>query len=173
MNKFCVNCNYVLDITKNIDLKNIDNIDNLIKELLNNNFKIKTSITLNDIIKNKKYNELKDSEKKVLTKNYELFKNLNNIGFFKCNNCGYIKNIDNGTILIDSDKITLHNSELSLKLQSNNNILPRTRDYICPNLDCKAHDKKYSEREAVFFRNKNSYKLNYLCCICNTKWLIS
>ena len=59
-----------------------------------------------------------------------------------------------------SNKSYLYKGDIYLELQNNNNILPRTKDYICPNIKCKAHDKKYVDREAVFYRINKTYRLN-------------
>ena len=49
--------------------------------------------------------------------------------------------------------------------------LPRTKDYSCKNLNCITHQDKKS-KEAVFYREPNSFKLNYLCTVCNFSWSI-
>lgn len=172
MEKFCKNCNYILDITKNIELKTVENIDEFIKELSINNINLKFNISKEDLQKNSNYKKLSSENKTLVDNNFDKFKNLNNIGFFKCNNCGYFTNIENETILITSNKSTKFSSDLYISLQAKNNILPRTRDYICPNTECKANNTNYKEREAVFYRDNNSYKLKYLCCNCNHEWSI-
>ena len=173
MNKFCPKCNFMLDIKKNIDFKKLDNIDKIIVSLINENINIDIKVTLNDIKKNLKYKQLSDSNKKILENNYNKYKKLNKTGFYKCLNCGFFKNISTGTVLIDSNKSDLYKGDLYLQLQKNNNILPRTKDYICPNVKCKANDKKFSDREAIFYRLNKTYRLKYMCCICNTEWDIN
>lgn len=172
MSKFCPKCNFILDIEKNIDLIKVDDINKMIKLLLNGNINLNTSISFNDIKKNAEYDKLSSEEKTLLDNNYSSFKNLNKVGFFKCLNCEYFTNIKNKTILIDSSKSQIYKSDLYFKLQKNNDILPRTRDYICPNKNCKAHDKNFKEREAVFYRVNNTYRLKYLCTICDMEWQI-
>ena len=172
MNKFCPKCNYLLDIKKNINLLKIDDENKLINLLSNGTINIDTNINLNKIKENEKFTNLKIEEKEIILNNYKKTKELNKFGFYNCLNCNYFTNIENGTILIDSSKSTESKSELYLKLQSKNNILPRTRDYICPNKNCKASDKLFTEREAVFYRINKTYKIAYLCCICDTEWTI-
>ena len=173
MNNYCPKCNFVLDISKTIDIKKENDINNLITLLLNSNINISSSITLDDIKKTSKYKDLDTMFQELIIVNYNKFKKLNNTGFFNCLNCGYFKNINNGTILIDNSKIKVNKSKLYYELQTKNNILPRTKDYICPNTSCKANKKDFLEREAVFYRKQNTYILNYLCCICNHEWTIN
>ena len=173
MNKFCPKCNFMLDITKNIDFHKVNESSKIIALLLNDNININTNITIDTIKKDSKYKELSNDNKELLEKNNNKYKKLNKTGFYKCLNCGYFKNISNETILIDSNKSDLYKGDIYLELQKNNNILPRTKDYICPNIKCKAHDKKYIDREAVFYRINKTYRLKYLCCLCNTEWNIN
>ena len=72
--------------------------------------------------------------------------------------------------MLNGKKTVDSKNEDKIKLYSKSSIFPRTRDYICPNKSCKAHDKNYTDREAIFFRKNKSYELEYLCCICNTIW---
>ena len=48
-------------------------------------------------------------------------------------------------------------------------ILPRTNYYICKNISCVTNLKN-TKKEAVFFRELNSFKVNYICCICFNGW---
>ena len=173
MDIFCTNCNNILDIVKKIDIIKINNIIELIEKLLISSINLDSNISYDTLIKSEEFKKLNDSNQELVKKNYNLYKNLNNIGFYKCFNCGYFKQITNGTSIINNTKSNVYNSDIILKLQSNNSILPRTRDYICPNSECKANDPKFKEREAVFYRNKNSYNLKYLCTVCTTEWDIN
>ena len=173
MNNYCPKCNFILDISKNIKLKKENDKIKIIKLLLNSNINITTEVTLKDIKDTSNYKELSPILQELVIKNYNDYTNLNIFGFFNCLNCGYFKNITNGTILIDNSKIKVDKSKLYYSLQSTNNILPHTKDYICPNKKCKANKIDYLDREAVFYREQNSYKLHYLCCICNHDWTIN
>ena len=119
-----------------------------------------------------KFKKLSQENQKIILLNYEKMNNLNSFGFYNCLNCNFFSNIENGTILIDNTKVLHTKSDINLKLQSSNNILPRTRDFICPNKDCKAHNKLFTEREAVFYRVDKSFRIAYLCCECYTEWSI-
>jgi len=173
MNNYCPKCNFILDINKNIEIKKENDIQKVLIFLLNNNINISTDVVLEDIKKTSNFKDLKPVLQELIIKNYNEYKNLNKFGFFNCLNCGYFKNISNGSILIDNSKVKVDKGKLYYKLQSDNNILPHTKDYICPNENCKAHKLDYLDREAVFYREQNSYKLHYLCCICNHDWTIN
>ena len=45
-----------------------------------------------------------------------------------------------------------------------NHTLPRTKNYTCLNKKCKTHNDE-SIKEAVFFRELNSYKVKYVCTV--------
>lgn len=174
MSKFCPKCTFVLNLQKNIERKEITNLEELILILLENKDNIKTSIKFSSITDSKTFKELNEQEKNIVKTNYNFFTSLNKVGFYKCNNCGYFENIKNGTVLIDNESNYEHkpSSDLFLKLQKNNPILPRTKDYICLNKECETNTKNSKDREAVFYRIGNSYQIKYLCCICNNEWIV-
>lgn len=47
--------------------------------------------------------------------------------------------------------------------------LPRSKNYNCINEKCSTH-KNPSLKMAVFYRQKNSYNVRYICTICNSYW---
>jgi len=173
MNNFCPKCYFSLNIKKNIKLINVKSINDLINNLINNkiNLKLENDISLEKIKLNKIYLDLNKNIQERIINNYKKFKNLNKIGFYICNSCGYFKNINNGTIIFDNTQNSISNVDIS-NIQVNNNILPRTKDYICPNKECKANNPSYNkvDKEAVFYRKDNSYKLIYTCCLCSSNW---
>tara|TARA_B110000208_G_C11765682_1_gene428541 strand:+ start:1637 stop:2134 length:498 start_codon:yes stop_codon:yes gene_type:complete len=165
----------MLNITKNIDIYNLVKIDEIINYLLNEKININiNNLNLENIKKSSEYSKLDNNEKEILETNYKKYNNLNNFGFFKCMNCEYFENIENGTIILNNNRYKSNNSDLKLKLQATNNILPRTRDYICQNSNCRTNKELVKDKEAVFYRNDiTNYKLNYLCTICNHNWEIN
>ena len=174
MNNFCPDCNYILELVKNIKLINVSSEEELIIKLLNNSYNLNTSITFEKIKEHKNYKSLNENKREIININYNKYLNLNKVGFLICNNCRYFQNIKNGTILISNKKNNLNiNNKLYNKLQINNKILPRTKDYICQNPECITHKKNDSNKEAVFYRNTDSYVLNYICCICESNWIVS
>ena len=91
---------------------------------------------------------------------------------FKCDNCNYSKQIIETTLLyqitMDNklEKIyTLDENELITK----DPLLPHTRDYICKNPSCITH-KNNDIKNYIFYKEKNSYKVNYICCVCYYNW---
>ena len=172
MNKFCPDCHNLLDLKKNINLVQVEEVDKFIELLLNGTINISSNIKLDKLKSSNKYKKLSSDEHSIIIDNYEKYTNLNKFGFYYCLNCNYFKNINNGTILIDNSKVKDTNSSLFLDLQAENKILPRTRDYVCPNKNCKANNKLFKDREAVFYRIDKSYRISYLCCLCKTEWNI-
>ena len=52
------------------------------------------------------------------------------------------------------------------------NTLPRTNIKDCPNRKCLSYNNP-SKREAVFYPDKKTRELNYVCCHCYTTWKLS
>lgn len=94
--------------------------------------------------------------------------------YFICKNCGNSETIKQGTM------IASHESSKNISLETNFNakeylqmkILPRTRQYSCPNDKCSSH-KKAEDKSAVFMRLPNTYKVRYICESCETSWNVS
>jgi hypothetical protein len=178
--QFCNKCSYIFDIAESSDVSQKDNrksiskindIFTLLEEKADlSNYKI--SIKKDELLKNKKYQKLDDNEKNIID---NLFKEFKIYGCeFKCNNCNNNKQITETTLLFQlntNNKKDHINSIEENKLITTNPLLPRTKDYTCKNNDCKTHKAKSNkEKEAVFYRDKNSYKVNYICSICYYKW---
>ena len=52
--------------------------------------------------------------------------------------------------------------ESLLQLRANDNTLPRTKDFICPNKKCDSKNVNDKSREAIFYRpDSNKYNLKY------------
>lgn len=174
---FCNECNYSYDIGKSTNLETdtktvIKKIPDIYKKVENKEDlkDYKTDIKIDDIIKNSKYKDLDDAQKKNINKLYE---ESNNSGInFKCTNCGHSKEIKESVLLYNLD---LNNKVEKIKtLEENmfickNPILPRTHDYICKNDKCDTF-KKNINKEAVFYRETNSMRINYICCVCYYSW---
>ena len=175
---FCPICSYLLDISKSSnkadieDTITINNTDELFKLLSSNTELSNYNLTFSkdDIIKNKKYKKLEDFDKQKIEKIYE---NLISSGAkFECPNCYYNKEITKTTLLyqiIIDDKISTIKSLEENELISKDPLLPHTHDYICKNTDCNTY-KNNSLKDAVFYKEKGSYKVNYICCVCYFSW---
>jgi hypothetical protein len=172
---FCPNCSYILDITKSSLILDQNQKIPLLKinelfKLLDNNEDIsnyKPEFSKDDLFKHKK---IKDYDKNKLN---ELFEdNILSNAEFICNNCNYTNQINKTTLLYQitlEDKTTkIYNIEEN-KLIINDPLLPHTRDYICKNQNCLTH-KNSDIKDSVFYKDKNSYKVNYICSICFYNW---
>jgi len=173
---FCPNCSYLFDINKTGNTEELKIILSKITEIFekiesNEDLtKYKTSISKDEIIKNKKYLKLNDKQKDNINNLYT--DNINTNAEFKCNNCNFIKPITETIILYqlnNDDKIIKIKNIDENKLLSNDPLLPRTNNYICKNNTCKTH-KNIELKEAVFYKDKNNYKVNYVCCVCYFNW---
>ena len=81
----------------------------------------------------------------------------------KCNNCNFSKKIKETIRLYQlnvSSVYSVYRSQDDNKLLFLNPIYPRTRDYSCKNVNCITH-KDETNKESVFFREKDSYLTNY------------
>lgn len=172
MSRFCKNCSHILIIQKSTTIN--DNRINLSTvtdafEIFNSEKNMtlyKVSFEKSDIIKNKKYQKLSEIEKNKFNILFE--NNVNSGAEFKCDNCNSIFPIKESSLLFELnvkenyEKIrTLDENELLCK----DPLLPHTHDYICKNPTCITN-KDTSLKDAIFFKNKNSYQVNYICNVC-------
>lgn len=173
---FCPKCNYSFDISKSQETeekKPIKKVADALKifdeEKAFNRYK--ADFKQEELEKNSKFKKFSEEDKnkfKILFNQAESASSAQ----FKCNNCGFSKNIMETTLLYQYDVNTSNDKIRNLeenKLLAYNPILPRTHDYICKNINCPTI-KSNAKKEAVFFRNHDSYKLNYVCCVCNFSW---
>jgi hypothetical protein len=179
---FCPKCNYSFDISKSITSDNEDNKykldtpDIAIQKIKSGKSleEYSANFKLDDLESNKLYETLSDDEKIQL--NSLFTKPASNISgiMFKCNNCNYNKKIKETIKLYQMNVDSIYSVFRSLddnKLLSLNPIYPRTKDYICKNINCITH-KDTNKKEAVFFREKDSYLTNYICAVCYNSWKI-
>ena len=81
--------------------------------------------------------------------------------------------LTNQTILLYN--INLEDNNIKMKSLEENEffckdpILPRTHDYSCKNPNCITH-KKTDVKEAIFYKEKDSFKIKYICCVCYYSW---
>jgi hypothetical protein len=176
---FCDNCGFSLEISKssssNEDTREVvAKLADALKMIEDGEVKdyshYKADFSKEEMTKNKKYQKLKDNEKAKLN---QLFEELVASGAeFKCENCNFTKQITETTLLYQinmEDKVvhvrTLEDNELTSK----DPLLPHTHDYTCKNPSCITH-KKPELKDSVFLRDRNTYKLNYICCVCYYNW---
>lgn len=179
---FCPNCSYLFDISKSSAVskmedtrKSITKVIDIFKLLEDNETnndlsKFKAEFSKEEMMKNKKYQKLSDDNKIKLN---QLFNEIVSSGAeFKCENCNYVKQIMETTLLY---QINIENKVMKIKtleeneLISKDPLLPHTKDYNCKNNNCSTH-KNEALKDSVFYKERNSYKLNYICCICYYNW---
>ena len=178
---FCPKCNYSFDISKagtedkTEDTRKSLDVEGALKRLKSdkNLNEYKADFTLEDLESNKIYIKLEDDEKEKMK---ALFNTNASIGgiMFKCNNCNYKKKINETIRLyqLNIDSVySVYRSMDDNKLLFLNPIYPRTRDYNCKNINCISH-KDETNKEAVFFREKDSYLTNYVCGVCYSNWKV-
>jgi hypothetical protein len=178
---FCPNCSYLFDISKSSIVKDTETSstqDSDTKSLtLNDVFKkleekedltkYTIAFTKDELIKNKKYQKLTDENKQKL--NILFDDNIYSGAEFKCNNCNNTKQISETTLLYEINLDNTTNNKIKNikenKLMCKDPLLPHTQDYVCKNPECPTH-KNTKLRDAVFYKEKNSYNINYICTVC-------
>jgi len=177
-NIFCEKCSNLYDISKSNIIKlndtriKIDKISEALS-LFEEKGKLvnySAGFTKEEINKNKKYQKMNDSDKIIFNQIFEELINSN--AEFKCYNCNFSKQIVKTTLLYElsmEDVVVniscLEENELITKDQT----LPHTHDYLCKNINCITH-KEPNRKDAVFYKENNSYKPNYICTICYYNW---
>jgi hypothetical protein len=178
---FCPNCSYLFDISKSSivkdtetsftqdsDTKNLT-LNDVFKKLEEKDDLTKYTIafTKDELIKNKKYQKLTDENKQKL--NILFDDNIYSGAEFKCNNCNNTKQISETTLLYEINLDNTTNNKIKNikenKLMCKDPLLPHTQDYVCKNPECPTH-KNTKLRDAVFYKEKNSYNINYICTVC-------
>jgi hypothetical protein len=96
--------------------------------------------------------------------------------YLSCTNCGTNFYLEPGIILDSTnyEKVDI-NIEYDNKIKCQDHLLPRTKDFICPNKKCinntNSNDESVLiEKEAVFFRLTKEYNIKYICCQCYVQW---
>jgi len=175
---FCPSCSYSFDIVKSSQSSSkkdtrisIEKISEAFKkfEADEDLSKYVALFSREETNKNKKYQKLDDSQKVKFNQLFE--ETITSGAEFKCNNCNNIQPIKDTILLYninmeEKNKLrTLEENEFICK----DPILPRTHDYNCKNPNCITHKDK-SKKESVFFKEKNSFKVNYICTVCYYSW---
>ena len=190
---YCPKCLNIYNITKSIKSKEQQSgggkLDDIIQKILDNENLEGIEFDQDDLdnlngsqlykkLTNKQkdyvYNLINDMVEKKIKNSDDKKGSYQRNMYFICKNCGNHEVIKDGTIIVSKENTK------DIKIESNFNpkemlqikILPRTRDYICPNDSCKSH-KNHSERSAVFMRINNTYKMRYICEACETVWNVS
>lgn len=152
---FCPNCNYSLSITEQSKIESQVPNENLSE----------TPVAVSSS---------SQEQKKEEQKNVPNIGTLSNKAYFRCSNCGYLQEIEAGTLILSraSEKVTSDYIADQNKYRDMiyDMTLPHTRNYICPNKSCKSHND-HSLREAVWFKpSRYSYITINVCRACQTVW---
>jgi len=181
---FCPNCYYLFDISKSSTIKENENttssqntnsdtpsltLNNIFKKIEENEVLTKYTIafTKDELIKNKKYQKLTEENKQKI--NILFDENIYSGAEFKCNNCNNTKQINETTLLYEINLDNTTNNKIKNikenKLMCKDPLLPHVHDYNCKNPECATH-KNLKLKDAVFYKEKNSYNINYICTVC-------
>jgi hypothetical protein len=176
---FCENCNYSLDISKSSKVSKEDDKRTPITKLADAIKKIEDNENLSsyraefskeEMAKNKKYQKMSDDDK---IKMNQLFEEAVSSGAeFKCDNCNFSKQISETTLLYQinmEDKVVKIKSLEENELACMDPLYPHTHDYTCKNPSCVTH-KSPALKDSIFFRDRDSYKINYICAVCFYNW---
>ena len=192
---YCKYCSDTLQITKNINLsiedkiKPINDVKDLIKivleeepetNIINSDFQYSINWPESNILEYKYDNNLNNEEfkQKLFNKYRKIIKSQKNISKFylACSNCETTYFLEPETLLysINFEKSALNIDE-NILIRNQDPLLPRTKDFICPNVKCvnnvKQNNKKVMmEKEAVIYRMNKEYNIKYICCQCNSQW---
>ena len=176
---FCPNCNNILDCIKSVNIvsekKIIKKSTDLFK-LIENNVNLvnyKAEFNKFDLLENKKYIKYDDDLKHKISLLFDNQPQLSTSAEYKCINCGYTKPIIETSRLyinnVNNNNYIITKSLEENELYCTDPLLPHTKDYICKNPNCITH-KQSDLKNSVFYKDKNSYKINYICCICFYNW---
>ncbi len=187
---YCPKCLNIYNITKSIKTQSGGNktLIDIITKLLNNediDDKIKFSQDdIDELNHIQEYKKLTNKQKDYIYNfiNEKITKKISNDKtntpknmYFICKNCGNTELIKESTMICSREN-NINNisndSNFNVKEYLHMKILPRTRQYNCPNNNCKSHNS-VTEKSAIFMRLNNSYKIRYICESCETTWLVS
>jgi hypothetical protein len=143
-NIFCPECDSVLDISKTM-IKKVFDVDS-------------TPSAVSD------ENEKKEETEKSNTPD------ISSQLYYICKSCSWSQKIKSGTQIMSKINSSSDATYLNLnkhKNKKNSNILPFTRNYLCPNTNCVGNKEK-EKHEAIMFRANGTMKTMYVCCACQT-----
>jgi hypothetical protein len=183
---YCPKCSNLYDISDNFNKKKSGSITTS-KEVITNILDDTEDIpyvSTQKIIKSREFRKLMDDDKKKVKDFLKTMEKTNKeseekkIGgdkkinkiYFVCNNCGNYEEIHDETLIAGKYFGTYAiNVSYNYSDYANDSTLPITRNYICHNKECESH-KDPKKKQAVFFREINTYNVRYICKTCGTSW---
>lgn len=156
--------------------------DNNLNDILNGSdveFDVK-NLNINNLNKNQTFNKLSNLQKTLVinrilekipkTKTKQPENIVKKDSYYYCRTCGYTELIpDKQFIFSRGDEKNDDFYNYKFKNYIHDNTLPRTKKYNCINDKCSTHQNP-SSKYAVFYRQKNSYNIRYICGICESFW---
>ncbi len=140
------------------------------------------NLDLSELNKNTEFNKLSNKDKTLVINRINEEKNnldkilkptdsvVNKDCYFLCKTCGYNEIIDPNTFIFsrgDEKKDDIYN--LNFVQYKHDCTIPNTKKYICINDKCATHNKP-ELKDAVFYRQKGTYSVRYICKICDSFW---
>jgi len=139
-------------------------------------------LDLSDLTKNPEFNKLSNAQKSLVINKInveqdnldKLLKPVDSVVskecYFLCKTCGYYEIIPEKMFIFsrgDEKKDDIYN--FNFVQYKNDPTIPNTKKYICINDKCTTHNKP-ELKDAVFYRQKGSYTVRYICKICDSFW---
>ena len=140
------------------------------------------NFNINELNRNPYFNKLSSNEKTLvinrilekIPKNNKHQKNneisVNKESYFYCKSCGYNEKIPKKQFIFsrgDEKKDDIYSSRfINYKYD---NTLPYSKKYNCISDTCLTHAQP-ELKMAVFYRQKGSYNVKYICTVCNNYW---
>jgi hypothetical protein len=174
---FCFKCENILNIGSdnkiiNQDVKTTEEFLKFYDKNKNDlSYSVKSDFTHDDL--DELLTSKKSKNKKKILDYYDTVQNVkkNNYNLL-CNNCESVFILKPKTILYKISYIS-KNKNIDLKYDIdnliNNQILPRTKNYICQNSSCTTHNDLIN-KEAIIYRIDDTFKTYYICTICKDYW---
>jgi hypothetical protein len=89
-----------------------------------------------------------------------------------CHNCGFDRESRDELVSLSTYKNLFSLPNIFNRYVVYDPSLPRTKNKQCPNDTCPSRDDA-SKQEAVFFPERKTLRLTYVCCVCSTEWKYS
>jgi hypothetical protein len=138
------------------------------------------NFNINDLNKNTTFNKLSNNQKTLVInrilekipkgKSKQSDSVVSKDSYYYCKSCGYNEIIPPKQFIFsrgDEKNDDFYNYRFRNYIHDNT--LPRSKKYNCINDNCSTHSNP-SLKLAVFYRQKNSYNVRYICTVCNNFW---
>lgn len=190
---FCEKCRYLFNITKDIKSKQlggkvINALDNIFDKFSKNEKIVESDLerlSRKELMDDERFESLnRKDQKKLMSQIRAIDKDFfaeeeennptigSNIAYFICKFCKNHKLIKPGTLIYSKNFGSAVSSEMeNYAYAIHDSTLPRTKNYICKNVDCRTHQDP-SLQEAVLTKS-TADQLIYVCTQCSTYWVHS